>query len=217
MQRSFYMEEVICQAYNMHNQPESFPEMDFLLVRAALDGVSVVAIDKESGKVAGAAFNKLEEPEQGNFLTYYEKICQNFASKSVTRWMWQIEKLFTMANKKNIFEFCNVNCVMELMFLGVLPEFRKRGIAKKLCEVSICLAKDLYRGLNVKTPIDDDLLQSGCPPQAVTGIFTSPVTQKIARDLQFSNAAKFEYHINNNDIQFRGDSIGVSYDYLKLR
>lgn len=60
MQKSFYLHENICVAFDVPNQPESFSEMDGLLHRAAVDGVSVVAIDKGTGEIAGAAFNKLE-------------------------------------------------------------------------------------------------------------------------------------------------------------
>jgi ribosomal protein S18 acetylase RimI-like enzyme len=57
---------------------------------------------------------------------------------------------------------------MEILFLGTLPEYRKMGIAKKLCELSVDVAQKLYDGVNVKKCVDGkDLALLG-----VNSIFT---------------------------------------------
>ncbi|KAF7285017.1 hypothetical protein GWI33_012332 [Rhynchophorus ferrugineus] len=161
MQKSFYVHENVCLAFDTPNQPESFPEIDGLLIRAAVDGVSIVAIDKITGEIAGAAFNKLEEPEQSEFYPEYLKNLRYSASKGVTIWMYDIENMF------DIFDYCKVNSLLEIMFVGILPSFRKRGIAKKLFEISIDIARELKVGNNVKVSLDESTLALGNPPQII--------------------------------------------------
>jgi len=215
MQQSFYVHENICVAFNMHNQPESFPEMDVLLLNAAQDGVSIAAIEKSTGKVVGAAFNKLEDPVESDFYSKHAKSCKYEASQGVARWMNDIGNMF------NIFEHCNVKNVMEIMFLGIVPEFRKKGIAKTLCEVSIEVGRHLKQGRNVKVSINDKPLELGDPPEIITGIFTSFVTQKIANDLKFVLATQISFNKFIYDGRSLGDVIQnktpyLTYEYLKV-
>ncbi|XP_030747993.1 uncharacterized protein LOC115876382 [Sitophilus oryzae] len=211
----FYTQETICKAFHVANQPECFPELDILLRKAAVDGVSIVALDKTSGAVIGATFNKLEEKTDSDFYQEYPKTLKYPASRKVAMWIADTEKLF------DIFDHCNVSSLFEIMFLGVVPSFRNRGIAKKLIQVSIDIARQLKAGNNVLVPVNDQDLNLEHPPQIVTGIFTSSATQKIAKDLNFEIGSKIYFDKYVYDGQSLGDLVGqeipyFTYEYLRL-
>lgn len=93
----------------------------------------------------------------------------------------------------NLFELSNAKCLLELMFLAVLPEHRGKGIACKLCEYSLELGKELALGRNVKLGIDEKSLTIEPLPTAASAIFTSIVSQHIARKLNFIKAAEIGF------------------------
>lgn len=94
----------------------------------------------------------------------------------------------------DLFEHCNVDCLLEIMFLGVLPEFCSRGIGRKLCEVSVRLAKSLKNGKNVKQAVEvGKSLPLEPVPQIVSALFTSPISQKIGRSINWEMAARRSY------------------------
>ncbi|XP_066260495.1 uncharacterized protein [Euwallacea similis] len=216
MQDSFYVNENVCIALGLPDQPESFGEMDLLLKWAAKDGISIAAIDKETGKVVGASFNKLEESKPPEFYSKYIKSCKHSAAKNVAKWMVDMGKVL------DIFEYCKVQSGVEIMFVGILPEYRKRGIAKKLFEVSIDVAKSLNQGKeDVRISIDGGALEIAQPPKIVTAICTSFVTQKIAKDLKFKRAGEFSFNqfvYDGVTLESRvpSDTESITYEYVRL-
>lgn len=59
MKNGFFKDEQVALAVELNKEPGADDELLALCLRAARDGVSIVAIDKSSGKVAGASFNKI--------------------------------------------------------------------------------------------------------------------------------------------------------------
>lgn len=90
----------------------------------------------------------------------------------------------------NLFEVCQTNCVMEISILGVALDYRKKGIAKQLCEASVEIANLLNNGLNVKMPINGIDLSLKPAPTAVYIVSTSWYTQKITESLHFTTGIK---------------------------
>lgn len=94
----------------------------------------------------------------------------------------------------DLFEHCNVDCLLEIMFLGILSEFRNKGIGRKLCQVSVRLAKCLKNGENVKKTVEvGKSLELEPVPQIVSALFTSPTSQKIGRSFKWEIAARRSY------------------------
>lgn len=60
MRKSFFLDEKVCIGVELSKYPNAITELEELCVRAANDGVSVVAVEKKSGLVVGASFNKLQ-------------------------------------------------------------------------------------------------------------------------------------------------------------
>lgn len=90
----------------------------------------------------------------------------------------------------NLYDLCDVDCIAEIHYVGVLPIYTRKGIAKRLCEISVELIKQLAHGNNVRLPIDNEQLPLPTVPKIVSSIFTSVATQKIGRHLNFQIAAE---------------------------
>nr|CAH7753776.1 unnamed protein product [Callosobruchus chinensis] len=56
----FYPHESVCRAIGIAKAPEAMDDLNRLCVGVAKDGVSMIAVDKKTHRVAGVAFNKLQ-------------------------------------------------------------------------------------------------------------------------------------------------------------
>ncbi|XP_063914392.1 uncharacterized protein LOC135130873 [Zophobas morio] len=173
----------VCRTLGVPQDPDALSELDQLPLEAAKDGISIIAVDKTTDKVAGVAINKLLVKSQPFFQNFLH-IFKNFKSRQI------IEFILSTDNICDIFEHCGVDCVMEILFLGTSEEYRKKGIAKKLCELSVEVAQKLRDGVDVKEAVDGGELGLGPVPEAVYAMFTSFISQKIGRELGFEIAAR---------------------------
>lgn len=93
----------------------------------------------------------------------------------------------------NLFELCNVDCLLELMFVSVLPSYWNRKIGEDLTNASIELVRRLALGENVKTSIDGTELGLEPIPKLIAALFTSPTSQRMGVKCQFEEAARISY------------------------
>ncbi|KAG5880658.1 hypothetical protein JTB14_022820 [Gonioctena quinquepunctata] len=89
------------------------------------------------------------------------------------------------ASQFDLFEHCNVDCYLEILYLGTSPAYRSRGIAKKLSQVSVEVARRLNKGENVKHSLDGEDLELEPVPKVVSASFTSPYSMRIGRSLDW--------------------------------
>jgi ribosomal protein S18 acetylase RimI-like enzyme len=164
------------------NDIEALAEYQQLFLETAKDGLSVVAVDNKTGKVVGVVLNKLLTKLQP-FFENFQKTFNNPKSLGLLDFMVKIHNVF------DLFDHCRVDCLMEISFLGTLPEYRKKGIAKNLCKMSVDLAEKLYNGVNVKKGIDGKNVVLEPVPQGVSAIFV-PISQRIGRGLGFEVAVQ---------------------------
>lgn len=57
---AFFPHENVCTAVGLSKNQEAMKELEELSANTAHDGVSIVAIEKNSGAIVGVAFNKLQ-------------------------------------------------------------------------------------------------------------------------------------------------------------
>ena len=112
----------------------------------------------------------------------------------------------------DLFAHCKVDCLMELMFLSVLREYRAKGIARKLCEVSIDFAKQLFAGKCSKVSTTGEQLPTEPVPKLVSATFTTFITQKIGESLGFTKAASIWF----NRWSFNGKTFAERLDHETL-
>ncbi|XP_044267682.1 uncharacterized protein LOC123013306 [Tribolium madens] len=195
---SFFRYENVSKVLEIAKDPEALKELRQLTSAAAKDGVTLIAIDKTKNKVVGAALNKLQVRDNPAFETL-SKSWKNPKSKAIVQLMVEIDSLC------NLFDHCKTDCILELMFLTTLPEYRGQGIGLKLAEATLDVGRSLLKGTNVKKPVDGQKLSLEPAPKIVSAIFTTIITQKIGRKLDWTIVAKKDFE----EFEFEGKNFGT--------
>ncbi|XP_044017760.1 uncharacterized protein LOC122858719 isoform X1 [Aphidius gifuensis] len=191
---SFYPDENIARGSEVALDNDAVEELNKLAIDAARDGVSVVAIDISSGQVVGVAFNKIQvqsKPNEKSAFEIFSENCKYKSSKALVDFMSEVD------SKIDLFKHYNANCLLEIMFLGVLRSHRRRRIAELLVSASIEIGKQLKNGQSVKTPVvinnDSSISNFNSIPNIVSAIMTSNYSQKIAEKLGFDSLVEVKY------------------------
>lgn len=90
----------------------------------------------------------------------------------------------------DLFEHYNVDCLIELMFLTVHPDFWNKKIGESLTKATIQLARKLSSGEIVKVLLGDEELSLELVPKLVTALFTSPRPQRVGEKCGFEVVAR---------------------------
>ncbi|GJQ77834.1 hypothetical protein Trydic_g16089 [Trypoxylus dichotomus] len=181
---SFFKDETICKALSLENNAVAIEELEELFVKAAEDGVSIIAIDNVNNSIVAVSFNKLQAKDYPD-IEYYQKYsdrCSDETSQAFLSFMKGTDLVIDM------FEYCQADCYLEIMFLGVLSSHRGKSIAYNLCRASETLAQILFSGEDVKQSITDGAPDLKPPPKFVSAIFTSRVSQRIGQKLKMKVA-----------------------------
>ncbi|KAG8224752.1 hypothetical protein J437_LFUL005321 [Ladona fulva] len=203
MREGFYPDESICKGVRLGEDLSAsdvkFPadpaqvrlsgvqgvkELEALTLETAKDGISLVAIDKRTGKVAGAAFNKIQralgDGEKGFFESFRDSHCKSISAIALIDSMIEVDSRF------DVIEHYKVKCALEVMFLATRPEFRKRGVGVLLMWGAFEAAK--IRGIPL-----------------VVALMTSIFTQKIGRKVGMDELSE----VKNEELSFLGEPLPV--------
>lgn len=93
----------------------------------------------------------------------------------------------------DLYELCNADCLLELFFLGVHPDYWNKKIGEGLTKATVEVAKKLSLGENVKVPLDNTELSLEPIPKLVAAVFTSPKSQRVGEKCEFEVAARVWY------------------------
>nr|XP_023018292.1 uncharacterized protein LOC111507238 [Leptinotarsa decemlineata] len=211
LKNSFIASEYVSVAIGLPGNDAAILELKDLALRIVFDGVSVIAVDRKTNKVCGIAFNKIEvanDPKDAKYYEDYFKKCKESSAKAMLQFMGELEARF------NFFEYCKVDCVLEIVFLATHQEFIRKGIARGLCEASIDLSKELAKGNNVKTSVNGEELKLEPKPEVVTAIFTSPYSQKIGRALTWERAFTLSYEEFSHEGKTFSSILGGDQKYM---
>ncbi|KAF9811258.1 hypothetical protein SFRURICE_002627 [Spodoptera frugiperda] len=193
MRDDFFQDENVCTGVGLGKDPVAIEEMIELSADAALDGLSLVAVEIASGEVVAVAFNKLQvAPSESSgksfFETFIEERCKRPKSRAVIDFMVDVDA------KCNHFERYGIDSLVELLFLGTCREHRQKGLAKLLCKTSIEVAKKLKDGPITPLKVEDlgpkyAFMKPRKPitkvPKLFTSMWTADGTKKIGKDLGF--------------------------------
>ncbi|KAI4502002.1 hypothetical protein M0802_002684 [Mischocyttarus mexicanus] len=201
MKTSFFTRENVSKAVGVVSEPGAVDELIELCLDAAKDGVSVVAIEVESGEVIGALFNKIQvagNPTEQTPFQRFSETCKYKSSKALVDFMVEID------SRINLFNHYNVKCILELMFLSVLPTFCNRRIGELLISSSLEIARTLKHGDSAKIPVsikgDNSIFNYEAIPTLASAIFTSSYSKKIGKKLGFEMLVDLCY----DDFEFDG-------------
>ena len=88
--------------------------------------------------------------------------------------------MIAMDAKVNLFERYGVSCFMDIMYLATLPTYSGHGIATRLVEQSVQLARDLKNGTIVLESNDQS------PPELISALFSSNISQRVGEKVGFT-------------------------------
>lgn len=200
IRKSFFVYENVCKAVDLLSESGASKELEELCVDAAKDGVSVVAVDTNSKKVIGVAFNKIQLLKNSSEKSSFEirrDNCKCKSSKALIDFMINID------SRIDLFNHYNTDCIFEIMFLATLPSHQKCRIGELLVASSIKIAEELIKGNPVKTPVtinDVNIIENQEKiPKVISAITTSNYSQKIMTKYGFENLFSIsydEFHFN---------------------
>ncbi|XP_050351908.1 uncharacterized protein LOC126774425 [Nymphalis io] len=194
IKEAFCQDEAISIGSEVNTNPKAAEELLELCADAALDGVSLVAVNVKTEEVVAVAFNKIQvktsdASEKPFFEIFADERCTQASSRSLIQFMADVD------GRCNLFEKYKVDCSLEIMFLATFREHRRQNLGTQLCKCSIDLGRKIKDG--AITPINvDDLgpeyshLKMRKPidtyPKICQAIWTAEGSRKIGRTLNFT-------------------------------
>ncbi|KAJ8716222.1 hypothetical protein PYW08_013507 [Mythimna loreyi] len=209
LREGFVPNSATCVALEVNKDPLAAEELFELCADAALDGLSLVAVDNDTGEVVATVFCKLQEkPTPGTtektfFEIFTEERCKRPSSKAMMDFMVQLDA------KCNYFDRYGIDCLCEIMFLGTKPEHRQKGLANLLCKTAVEVAKKYKEGSVAPLTVEDlgpkfafmkPRKPVTTPPQICTALWSAPGSKKCGANLGFSVLETFCY----DDLTFDG-------------
>jgi hypothetical protein len=137
------------------------------------------------------SFQQPPNGDERSFFDEFRDTCSSENSKFLMQFMIDVD------SNVDMFALHNIDCLLEVMFLAVLPEFGRRGLGLKLVNNSIRLAECKQQG-----EVFEELAPTlrNARPQAVSAIFSSNYSQKVGHAAGFTTL----YEIFYTDIEFKG-------------
>lgn len=180
--RGFFPREAYCVACGVDADAEAQRQL-LVLVRATLaEGASVAAYDGDL--MVGVAVNKVQVKPVPGQASDFERFAQEeataLASHSLVAFMCHIDGM------ADLFAEAGGEPIVELMFLGVLPEAGGRGVGRQLTARTVEVAR-------------------GRGAHGVSAIWTTEYTRAIGRRLGFTEVVV----VDHNDMLFEGQPIAA--------
>uniref|UniRef100_A0A1B6LUA7 N-acetyltransferase domain-containing protein n=1 Tax=Graphocephala atropunctata TaxID=36148 RepID=A0A1B6LUA7_9HEMI len=177
LRNGFFEDEAFCNFVGVADDKEGQDELGNMAVACVEDGISIMAVDKQTGKIVGVCYNKLQvsppSGQKGFFEDYRDSRCKSKTAKALITEMIWFDSLV------DLFEKYKTDRGAELMFLGTHKDYRKRGIAIGIVDASLAVVRAL-------PPLQR--------PPIVTAIFTSPYSIRVGRIFQFDEVIQVPMH-----------------------
>ncbi|XP_055680058.1 uncharacterized protein LOC129788080 [Lutzomyia longipalpis] len=194
----FMKDSTMFIAFEM-NKPEAAQyrlEYEGLIPGILQDGLSVIARHLPTMKIIGFCLNQLQSHPEGGQPTFYEAF--HDSSETIVRKLldFRIGKVKQM----NLFEMYETEHIFETSYLGILPEYRSRGIGYHLFECSIKIAREIANEKYPMTMIDGI---KGKKPKIIFCSSSSEYSRKIAEKLNFAEVKRFPFEeLKVNGVSF---------------
>uniref|UniRef100_A0A1Y1KMJ3 N-acetyltransferase domain-containing protein n=1 Tax=Photinus pyralis TaxID=7054 RepID=A0A1Y1KMJ3_PHOPY len=208
MRKSFFIDEAACKAVKLSTNPEAAKELEELCHINAKDGVSLIAVERTTGLTVGVVFNKLhvKSAVEDNCFLEFASNCKYSSSRTLVQFMNAIDA------EADLFKITKADCLLEMVYMAVLPAYRGRGIGLKFSEITLGIAKALFNGNNnVKTPINEEDLPIGPIPKGVCCILTSKNSQTLGRKFNLSIAKEISYEKYTFEGKTLAEQLGPGY------
>jgi GNAT superfamily N-acetyltransferase len=129
-----------------------------------------------------------------------------------------------MEEKVDIFEHYGVTTILDHMFLATHDHYYQKGIGRGLVAATVEMARAINRGEDVGVPISDDKYpwkNKKLPQvQAIIALFTSPISQKIGKYLEWDEIFVARYDqlfYNGEPYSSRLDKNNQTTAYMSIK
>ncbi|XP_017057146.1 uncharacterized protein LOC108098595 [Drosophila ficusphila] len=203
LDRSFFLNESVCIAceINLPENKQARLELRELCRITALDGVSLLVKEVETGRVVSVSFNKIQfSPPPGEdhfFLKFRNESVKSPQARRLMDFMIEVDA------RIDVCAMYNMDCFCELMFLATLPSHERLGLGRSLAQFTIDLTRELAEGKGLED-IHQELRSK--KPDAVTALWTSSFSQKVGKAINFKvlNTVSYsEFHFNGKRFEER--------------
>lgn len=109
--------------------------------------------------------------------------------------------MIVLDSKLDLFQYYNIDCIFECMFLATLPGYGGRGIGRWMTHFSYEFAQKIGHNEHLDI-VSNEVRTSGKRPSIFSAIFTSAYSQMIGRQLKFTEHTEVSY----DDLYFNGTS-----------
>ncbi|KAL3280985.1 hypothetical protein HHI36_004210 [Cryptolaemus montrouzieri] len=185
VEKSFLNQENVCIALGIPKDPIAKQDLKDLCLEAAEDGISFIALDKTEhaeGRVVGFVINKLQVNEPGpSFFEKHAARCRSRNAKELIQIMIDID------DKCQLFENSQVDCIGEIMFMGILPEYTNNKLGTYLGIASVECLLFLKLGVNLKLDLDGNPMPIQPVPRGVCCIYSSKYIKNIWKNVPDDN------------------------------
>lgn len=124
--------------------------------------------------------------------------------------------MITADSKVDVFEYYQVDSLLEIMFLAVLREYGRKGIGLNLCKYSVELGQQLKAGVDIAKYLPNNEPR----PQLVTALWTGKNTQHIGEKLKFEVIYQepfSNFHFNGKSFAERVGDLSLVYHVAAKR
>ncbi|KAI8046885.1 hypothetical protein M5D96_003101 [Drosophila gunungcola] len=143
---SFFLNESVSIACEINLPENNQARLDLreLCRITALDGISLLVKDVETGRVVSVSFNKLQfTPPPGEdhfFLKFRNESAKSPQARGLMDFMIEVD------GRTDVCAMYNMDCFCELMFLATLPSHERLGLGRSLSQFTIQLTQELADG-----------------------------------------------------------------------
>jgi hypothetical protein len=158
--------------------------------------VSLIAKDIQTDKVVGVALSMFEKrPLSNEDISKFEKVKDTILKSENARNLLSVWRL--IYSKHDFFEEFDVKCLVNALYLSVVPEYRQLKVGSYL---NYYLMEMLNNWEHLEH-IPEDM--KNCPPEILTALLVSSHSQKMIPKKGFAILEKFPH----KDIVINGKSI----------
>ncbi|XP_017083413.2 uncharacterized protein LOC108116184 [Drosophila eugracilis] len=133
-------EEFLCLCANLKESPQAIEELRTLIRHILSCGISFVIRQVKSGKIAAALTSIIFNYKKDSI---YFHLMDQFKSPNMVRYR---QLMNAIENSFDMYKEWQVDNILEVEYMGTLPEFRGRGLASILTQYIISFGKLMSQG-----------------------------------------------------------------------
>lgn len=206
--------ECIAIGVGMFEETGAPEQMQSLFRQVIKDGLTVIGVDRNNGRIAAVSFNKIQvrprASEKDPLSVFIEENLVNEQCLELVRFLDHVE------SRVDLFERYRTDSAVEIFYVGTNPKYQGRGIGSEIIRASVDLCRGLRTGRFQKQAPSGELTNPEIVPGLVFGVFASEYSQRIVARLGFECIATVRYENYVCRGKRMSERIGTIHETAKL-